>query len=80
MIKPTEQERKVFSLLAQGGEGEIIANYLERVRIDLLAELVDKEATEADIAGAKLNRKLCLALQEALVNRGIITPTPESLS
>ncbi len=77
-MQPNEREQQVFRNLAESGEGEVLAEYLERVRRHLTDELVDKRPTPAQIEGAALTRQLCAELKERLNNRAIMTPQVDS--
>lgn len=80
-MQPNQHEQKVFQSLARSTEGDIIANYIARVRDELRDTIIDNPtSTLEDLAGARQTRKVLKELQDRLIARDTISSTPDRFS
>lgn len=76
----TEQEKNVFRILSQSGEGEVVAGYIDRLAEEMVREIVDDEAsTMVEMKAARHARRVLTILRDQFVPRGTMQSTPDRL-
>jgi hypothetical protein len=76
-MEPNERELQVFRNLTEGGEGEILSGYVDKLALKLTEDTIDSRPTQEQIEGLVLMRKFCKQFAQRLQSHGIITPQVE---